>query len=228
MKSLRVFMSLTMLVMAACSTGEPKGVTPAPTAVADVTEADGHVAQCHPACSVPSDCAVPGSAMDDASHFACTAGTCVWQGCRSDVECNTDAPSGTPRLVCRTGPGSPVPTCVPGCSAPADCATTAGNALTDASHFACEAGACVWQGCASTAECASALHIQKVVCEEPAGAPAPMCEPTCTTAADCASPGQPLEDASHFACNAGRCAWLGCRSTADCTSALHTSHLVCE
>jgi hypothetical protein len=219
---------MTMLVIAACSSSEPKGVAPAPAVGGDMTDGDGgRVAQCHPTCAAASDCAVPGSALDDASHFACTAGTCAWQGCRSDAECNTDTTSGAPHLVCRPGAGSPVPTCVPGCSAASDCAE-AGDALTDASHFTCQAGACVWQGCASTAECASSLHVQKVVCETLPGAPAPTCEPTCATAADCATSGAPLEDASHFACKSGRCEWLGCKSTADCTGALHSAHFVCE
>jgi hypothetical protein len=228
MRSLRGFVSMTVLALAASCSSDPKSVAPAPATDGDMTDsAGGHVGQCHPTCTAASDCAVPGSTLDDASHFACTAGTCVWQGCQSDAECNTDAPTGAPHLVCRPGQGAPVPICVAACSTPADCAS-ADVPLGDAAHFACTAGLCVWQGCRSTSECASALHVQKVVCEEPPGAPAPTCEPTCTKAADCADSSAPLEDASHFACKAGRCQWLGCKSTADCTSGLHSSHYVCE
>jgi len=225
MKSLRALASTTVLVLAACGSGG--GSKPAPEGSGNQTDSGGHVAQCHPTCNTAADCAVPGSALDSASHFTCTGGTCNWQGCQSDAECNADAPSGAPHLLCRAGQGAPVPSCVPGCSTAADCAT-AGAPLADASHFACNAGVCAWQGCKSTAECASALHVQKVVCETPPGAPAAMCEPTCNTAADCAHAGEPLQDVSHFACKAGRCEWLGCKSTSDCTGGLHSSHFVCQ
>jgi hypothetical protein len=228
MKAVRGLLSTTVLALiAACNTGEPQGPTPAPTSGGDVTDSGGHVAQCHPTCSTAADCAVPGSPLESASHFACTGGTCVWQGCQSDSECNASAPMGAPHLVCRTGPGAPMPSCVPSCTTAADCAES-GSALTAASHWACTSGVCEWQGCQSTSECASALHVSNVVCEKPAGAPAKTCEPTCNTAADCAQSGQPLEDASHFACKAHRCQWLGCASTSDCTSGFHSSHFVCE
>lgn len=226
MKALLGVASATLLViMASCS----KDTAPPPPAGGDValSSEGSHVAQCHPTCGTAADCAVPGAALESASHFTCTGGTCQWQGCQSDAECNADAPTGAPNLVCRTAPDSPMPTCVPSCASPSDCASP-GDALTTASHFACNAGVCEWLGCKSTAECASSLHVQKVVCETPPGAPGATCEPTCNTPADCANSGAPLEDASHFACKANRCVWLGCKSTHDCTSGLHSANFVCE
>jgi hypothetical protein len=122
---------------------------------------------------------------------------------------------------------SPPPSCTPTCTKAADCADQ-GSTLGDASHYACNAGRCQWLGCTSTAECTSALKSDKVICEKPPGAPVADCVPTCATAADCAGQGSPLVDASHYACNAGRCQWLGCKSTAECTSALKSDRVVCE
>jgi len=62
---------------------------------------------------------------------------------------------------------------------------------------------------------------------EPLG-PAKTCKPTCSTAADCATPGEPLLDTAHHACQAGRCQWLGCQSDAECTSALGTNKVACR
>jgi hypothetical protein len=114
------------------------------------------------------------------------------------------------------------------CTTPADCAVQ-GASLSDAGHFACNAGTCEWRGCKSTSECAAALHSTKYTCEQPEGADVPTCLPTCRVAADCAVPGSgTLNDASHFACNAGRCEWRGCKSTSECASNLHSANYVCE
>ena len=54
------------------------------------------------------------------------------------------------------------------------------------------------------------------------------CRPTCSAAADCAIPGTPLTDKDHFACVHNRCEWRGCKSTAECKSALQSEKVVCE
>jgi hypothetical protein len=100
--------------------------------------------------------------------------------------------------------------------------------LTDAQHFTCSAGICAWKGCVSTDECKSALQTTKVSCEQPEGAPAPTCVPTCSKAEDCVTPGNPLGDAGHYNCVASRCEWKGCRSTSECASALQSNKVVCE
>src|SRR5512146_593833 len=57
--------------------------------------------------------------------------------------------------------------------------------------------------------------------------PSKTCRATCTAAADCAVPGEPLQDAAHFACNAGRCEGRGCQATDECTTALQTTKVTC-
>ncbi len=54
------------------------------------------------------------------------------------------------------------------------------------------------------------------------------CHPTCSTAADCGAPGDPLYDPSHFACKAGLCQWLGCRSASECSSEAHGGNFLCQ
>jgi hypothetical protein len=66
-----------------------------------------------------------------------------------------------------------------------------------------------------------------VACATEPGATTPSCVATCQAASDCAVQGNPLGDASHFSCDAGHCRWLGCKSTADCTNALHSSRYAC-
>ena len=84
-------------------------------------------------------------------------------------------------------------------------------------------------GMRAAAECSQAVHTSKVSCEEPHGAPAPTCVPTCTTASDCVIPGSgKLGDVHHYACRAGRCQWLGCRSTQECRTAMSSNSYVCE
>jgi hypothetical protein len=176
-------------------------------------------------CAEAADCAIPGQPLQDAAHYACNAGRCTWRGCASTSDCS--AALGTTKVACATAPGAPVPTCVPACQTAADCAVP-GSSLSDAAHFACTAGVCEWQGCKSTSECTAALSSSHYACDKPAAAPVKTCVPTCQTAADCAIPGSTMDDASHFACTAGRCAWLGCKSTSECTAALNTARAVCE
>ena len=228
MRSLRGFVSMTVLALAASCSSDPKSVAPAPAAGGEMLDsAGGQVAQCHPTCTAASDCAVPGSALDDAEplHLHRRDVRLARLPVRRGVQHGRAQRGPAPRLP--VGPGS-AGADLRGRLLGAGRLRLGRLAPRRRLAFRLHGGACVWQGCRSTSECASALHVQKVVCEEPAGAPAPTCEPTCTTAADCADSSAPLEDASHFACKAGRCQWLGCKSTADCTSGLHSSHYVCE
>lgn len=45
----------------------------------------------------------------------------------------------------------------------------------------------------------------------------PVCLHTCSAASDCAL-GGPTTDADNYACSAGKCEWLGCKSTAECVA----------
>jgi hypothetical protein len=218
------FAVFSLFALANCSSGD-KSAT-GPESGEDTTTANGHIATCRPTCAKAADCASNGP-LQDANHYTCAAGRCEWKGCASDAECGS---AGMGNFVCRTMPGADIPTCVPGCQKASDCVppNAAANPLADASHFACNAGACEWKGCKSNNECATAFKSSRMVCEQPEGAPGKTCVTTCSTAADCAIPGAPLSDKTHFACKAGRCEWLGCKSTQDCKSALMSNRVVCE
>jgi hypothetical protein len=56
--------------------------------------------------------------------------------------------------------------------------------------------------------------------------PIKTCRVTCNTAADCAGQG-PLQDASHYTCEAKRCEWRGCQSDTECTSATMSDKVAC-
>jgi hypothetical protein len=61
-----------------------------------------------------------------------------------------------------------------------------------------------------------------------AAAPLPVCVPSCTTAADCASgPAGSIIDANNYACDGGTCRWLGCLATAECVATYGTQAWTC-
>jgi hypothetical protein len=120
------------------------------------------IAICVPTCSAPADCAEPRApALYDASHFTCVRNRCEYTGCKSAAECTAAYGEKT---VCEARPGSPIPVCVPTCSAPADCAKPGASGLYDASHFTCVQGRCQHTGCRGTAEC-TATFGDGMVCE---------------------------------------------------------------
>ncbi len=53
-----------------------------------------------------------------------------------------------------------------------------------------------------------------------------VCSLVCQTAQDCGVSGG-LQDASHFQCSGGRCQWLGCKSTTECTDAYQRANFIC-
>ncbi len=121
------------------------------------------VPSCYPSCAVPANCAIAGSPLYDASHFACNGGVCEWQGCSSTADCEAQYPG--LGYACDNLAGAGIDTCYPTCTAPADCAIAGGGALYDASHYACTGGLCEWTGCQSTAECQAAFPTLDYVCQ---------------------------------------------------------------
>ncbi len=226
MRAVLAMVPVTLFAMASCGTGDSRPSSAAGTG-GDTVESGAHTPACLPTCATVADCGTPGDPLYDPSHFACRSGLCQWLGCKAASECSAEAHGGS--FLCQAPPGGP-PACVPACQRPADCVPPGNTAVIDnASHFVCNAGACVWLGCQSTAECVATVNTTKVSCEQPPGAPGRTCVPTCTTASDCGSPqGGPLGDSSHYACVAQRCQWLGCKSSAECTQALQSSHYVCQ
>lgn len=223
MKALLALVPVTIFALASC--GSDGANPPSSTGDTTINAGSGPIKTCRPTCTAAKDCASPGQPLQDASHYACTSNRCEWRGCQSDNECASAVMSN--KVACSAVPGADVKTCVPTCQTNADCAVQ-GNPLGDAGHWACNSGKCEWAGCTSTTDCQAALQTNKVVCEQPSGAPVPTCVPTCNTKADCAVPGSTLNDASHFVCKANRCVWTGCKSTAECAADLQVSHVVCE
>lgn len=118
----------------------------------------------------------------------------------------------------------PLAFCRIGCAAPSDCAT-AGIALYDASHYACDAGLCRWTGCASDAECRAAFARDDYACRDLGGLR--QCLDTCATRADCGS-GTAAFDADNYECVAGVCEYQGCLSDGECAATFSSTAYVCR
>ena len=150
------------------------------------------------------------------------AALAAFAGCKSSSSDATADGGGDQRAV--SGAQRP-PACILACTTAQDCSSGAAG-LEDANHFQCTAGRCQWQGCKSNAECTTAFQSDKVICAQEGGSPVAACIPTCTSAADCAGT-TASDDASHYACTAGRCEWLGCKSSAECNAAFQSDKFVC-
>ncbi|MFV8756248.1 hypothetical protein ACNOYE_37345 [Nannocystaceae bacterium ST9] len=153
------------------------------------------VAYCVDACVDASQCASPLPAFDE-DNWTCIDAGCQWLGCK-DGECD-------PGHVCHDS-GVGVPSCMPECMAAADC--DQGYAPYIESNYSCDAGACVFLGCAADSECSNLGP--GYVCT-PAMDP-PTCVASCASPQDCASP-LPAYNVDNWSCDAGACVWLGCKA----------------
>jgi hypothetical protein len=109
----------------------------------------------------------------------------------------------------------PVRSCQLTCAAAASCAAPDAPAVLDASHFACTNQLCEYTGCKSDKECTDYYGPNSACTEAVAGFK--DCNPTCTTAADCAAPDSPVVlDASHYTCANKLCEYTGCRTNQEC------------
>jgi hypothetical protein len=86
-----------------------------------------------------------------ADNYACEGNKCRWLGCNDTAECT--AANNSPAWTCVTLPGATMRSCIHTCTTPADCATA--SAPYDADNYACTDNLCIWQGCNTTAECAT-------------------------------------------------------------------------
>lgn len=59
------------------------------------------------------------------------------------------------------------------------------------------------------------------------GAAIPLCQQTCSTAADCAT-ASAAYDADNYACEGGICRWKGCNSDEECKSSFASSAYACR
>jgi hypothetical protein len=119
----------------------------------------GGARTCLQSCAASSECGA--SAAFDADNYSCEAGVCRYRGCNDDAECRASFASDA--YVCREvdppETGLPLPeasrNCVLGCESAADCVTA--SAAFDADNYACESGACRYQGCNDDDECAASF-----------------------------------------------------------------------
>ncbi len=165
----------------------------------DSGDGDGDTGEAFPvcttACTSAADCAQPLPAYDE-DNWQCHEGGCFWLGCKGDDECQAGQ-------KCR--PTSGVNGCLPGCVTPADCDMGIGPYI--ASNYECDAGACVFTGCSSDAECQQ-LGAQ-YTCSD--SFDIPLCTTACQSPQDCAT-AQPAFDADNYACEAGLCMYQGCKA----------------
>lgn len=171
---------------------------------------------CQKGCSAPADCETANVAYLSADNFSCD-GTCTWNGCISDGECQSVVAT----YVCRDFFG--IPSCFPGCTQPADCALPIESQSED--NWECVEGGCRTKGCLSDAEC-QADYGGSYRCRT-TGVTIPFCAPTCVAPADCVTGGGPAYDADNYACNESFCDYIGCESDAACQGSLGAGY-VCE
>ena len=122
--------------------------------------------------------------------------------------------------------------CQRGCAVAADCASP--SPLYDASHYACESGACRYLGCNDDAECASTFASSAYVCRAvmppDVGLPIPTaarnCVLGCASASDCAT--SAAFDADNYRCDVDACVYTGCNTDAECASTFASSSYVCR
>ena len=112
------------------------------------------------------------------------------------------------------GPGPSLALCVLGCGVDADCTTS--SPAFDADNYRCDAGACVYTGCNTDAECRTTFSNPDYVCRDP-GTGLASCLESCATSADCGS-GTPAFDADNYRCDGGVCIYTGCNTDAECES----------
>jgi hypothetical protein len=158
----------------------------------DDTTGDGDsYPTCTQSCDAPADCAQPLDAYDE-DNWGCISGGCVWLGCKQGECEGTD--------ICHPTPG--VPTCLSSCSDAADCDLGIGPYIAE--NYECDAGACVFTGCSSDAQC-QVFGDQVCVAE----LELPVCLESCETVDDCGT-GQPAFDADNYVCENQVCVYQGC------------------
>lgn len=124
------------------------------------------VRSCLEGCAAASDCGTATPAFD-ADNYRCGSGTCVYEGCNTDAECEGTfgAAYGCFDVEPPTTP-LPIPTaarnCVRRCSISTDCATDSG--AFDADNYECVSGSCRYRGCNGDVECQTSLSSSSYVC----------------------------------------------------------------
>jgi len=129
----------------------------------------GFTKSCLADCNTPADCPMAGltDARYDADNYACSAGSCNWEGCKSDAECAASLGATGKEWKCVDNSWG-FPVCTMTCQSAADCIYVPNSAVYDANNYACEEGFCRHLGCLNDAECAEvyAYAEQDYVCAE--------------------------------------------------------------
>lgn len=121
---------------------------------------------CQLGCVAASDCG-SGTAAFDADNYRCESSLCIYQGCLSDVECESTF-GGAFGCFDVEPPATPLPipvadaNCVRRCTSAADCGTDSGAFGAD--NYTCEGGACRYRGCNDDGECRTSLSSPAYVC----------------------------------------------------------------
>ncbi len=168
-------------------------------------------------CATVDDCVSP-SPISDADNWACET-TCVYLGCTSTSECQTAFANSNYECI---AVGS-IDVCQLTCDVAPDCA--APTPVSDVDNWACTNQRCEYLGCNSTEECQASFQDPNYDCIEQAGLP--TCVRTCTTPEDCGSPSA-LYDQNNWACESGRCEYLGCNTNEECIDTLMNGNYSCQ
>ena len=129
-----------------------------------------------------------------------------------------------------TGAGgsvSSVRACKRICASVAECATP-GAPLNEVDNWACTGGICDYKGCASNQQCTDYYQKPNYICGLLPGNPIKGCFETCAMAAECATPGAPINEVDNWACTGGICDYKGCASNQQCTDYYQKPNYVCD
>ena len=213
--SLRPLLTLTALLLAACSAEDSDGNRRTSRDVVEEARAEADTA-------VSPD--VPASNTDLSRDPAEPTPDIVGEDARRD---STAVPSEDTvedaGIEDEGDPYAPAPSCRQRCGTAADC--DLGIEPYSADNWACESGACLWTGCNDDTEC-EAVHGTSYACRD-VGVFNGVCQETCELAADCANANETY-DAENWSCNDGTCAWLGCLSHEECQADFGEDYLCAD
>ncbi len=175
------------------------------------------------AASAPAACGSGTGGAVDADPFAPDADLTTPDADPTAPDADPTAPDADP-----AGPDAapPFPNCLESCSTPAEC-VVAGSPLFEVDNYACDANRCRWLGCTSTSECTS-TYGAGWTCSTVTGNPLPTCYESCGAASDCVIAGTVLYDVDNWTCDAGKCRWLGCSNTSECTTTFMDPDYSCQ
>lgn len=166
--------------------------------------------------------------MDTGPEDAGCTPTCAGLACGDDG-CGGSCGSCGAQATCYGGVCIPkVKFCAAGCGSVADCVAPNPPAGFDTDNFACVQGACHYTGCAGNSDCALVNTVKGTgLCKQFDAMK--LCVGTCSTPADCAAQsGVAAFDADNYTCQEGTCVYLGCNSTAECTSSYASPAYACN